>query len=65
MLGFSTTSEIYTQAYSYPKQATHKKSQAIDVTVRVFVMLDIYFVSVKYVFVTVKLVCVCVKFLKI
>jgi hypothetical protein len=35
------------------------------VTVRVFVMLDIYFVSVKYVFVTVKLVCVCVKLLKI
>jgi hypothetical protein len=31
------------------------------VTVHVFVMLDIYFVSVKYVFVCVKLVCVCVK----
>jgi hypothetical protein len=36
-----------------------------SVTVRVFVMLDIYFVSVNYVFVTVKLVCVCVKLLKI
>jgi hypothetical protein len=35
------------------------------VTVRVFVMLDIYFVSVKYVFACIKLVCVCVKFLKI
>jgi hypothetical protein len=35
------------------------------VTVRVFVMLGIYFVSVKYVFVCIKLMCVCVKFLKI
>jgi hypothetical protein len=34
------------------------------VIVRVFVMLDIYFVSVKYVFVCIKLMCVCVKFLK-
>jgi hypothetical protein len=32
------------------------------VTVRVFVMLGIYFVSVKYVFVSIKLMCVCVKF---
>jgi hypothetical protein len=35
------------------------------VAVRVLVMLDIYFVSVKYVFVSIKLVCVCVKLLKI
>jgi hypothetical protein len=35
------------------------------VTVRVIVMLDIYFVSVKYVFVSIKLVRVCVKLLKI
>jgi hypothetical protein len=34
------------------------------VTVRVLVMLDIYFVSVKYVFVSVKLMCVYVKLLK-
>jgi hypothetical protein len=34
------------------------------VTVRVFVMLGIYFVSVKYVFVSIKLVRVCVKLLK-
>jgi hypothetical protein len=32
------------------------------VTVRVFVMLGIYFVSVKYLFVSIKLMCVCVKF---
>jgi hypothetical protein len=36
-----------------------------DVTVRVFVMLDIYIVSVKYVFVSIKLMCVGVKLLKI
>jgi hypothetical protein len=36
----------------------------INVIVRVFVMLDVYFVSVKYVFVCIKLMCVCVKFLK-
>jgi hypothetical protein len=35
------------------------------VTVRVLVMLNIYFDSVKYVFVSVKLVCVYVKLLKI
>jgi hypothetical protein len=35
------------------------------VTVRVLVMLDIYFVSVKYVLVSVKLMCVYVKLLKI
>jgi hypothetical protein len=35
------------------------------VTVRVFVMLDIYIVSVKYVFVSIKLMCVGVKLLKI
>jgi hypothetical protein len=35
------------------------------VTVRVLVMLDIYFVSVKCVFVSIKLVRVCVKLLKI
>jgi hypothetical protein len=35
------------------------------VTVHVFAMLGIYFVSVKYMFVSIKLVCVCVKFLKI
>jgi hypothetical protein len=35
------------------------------VTVRVFVMLDIYFVSVKYVFVSIRLMYVCVKLLKI
>jgi hypothetical protein len=34
------------------------------VIVRVSVMLDIYFVSVKYVYVCIKLMCVCVKFLK-
>jgi hypothetical protein len=37
----------------------------MNVTVRAFVMLGIYFVSMKYVFVSIKLVCVCVKFLKI
>jgi hypothetical protein len=36
-----------------------------SVTVRVLVMLDIYFVSVKCVFVSIKLMCVCVKLLKI
>jgi hypothetical protein len=36
-----------------------------DVTVRVLVMLDIYFVSVKYMFVCIKLMCVYVKLLKI
>jgi hypothetical protein len=46
-------------------RVTTEGSSAAHVTVRVFVMLDIYFVSVKYVFVTVKLVCVCVKLLKI
>jgi hypothetical protein len=35
------------------------------VTVRVLVMLDIYFVSVKYMFVSIKLMCVYVKLLKI
>jgi hypothetical protein len=35
------------------------------VTVRVFVMLGIYFVNVKYIFVCIKLMCVYVKFLKI
>jgi hypothetical protein len=35
------------------------------VTVRVFVMLDLYFDSVKCILVSVKLLCVCVKFLKI
>jgi hypothetical protein len=35
------------------------------VTVRVFVMLGIYFVNVKYMFVCIKLICVYVKFLKI
>jgi hypothetical protein len=35
------------------------------VTVRVFVMLGIYFVSVKYMFVRIKLMCVYVKLLKI
>jgi hypothetical protein len=34
------------------------------VTVRVFAMLEIYFVSVNYVFVSMKLMCVCVKLLK-
>jgi hypothetical protein len=37
----------------------------VAVTVRVLVMLDIYFVSVKYVFVSIKLVRICVKLLKI
>jgi hypothetical protein len=37
----------------------------VAVTVRVLVMLDIYFVSVKYMFVSIKLMCVYVKFLKI
>jgi hypothetical protein len=36
-----------------------------SVTVRVLVMLDLYFVSVKYVFVRIKLMCVFVKFLKV
>jgi hypothetical protein len=35
------------------------------VTVRVFVMLDLYFDSVECMLVSVKLLCVCVKFLKI
>jgi hypothetical protein len=35
------------------------------VTVRVLVMLDMYFVSVKYVFDSIKLMCVSVKLLKI
>jgi hypothetical protein len=35
------------------------------VTVCVFVMLDLYFDSVKCMLVSVKLLCVCVKFLKI
>jgi hypothetical protein len=35
------------------------------VTVRVFVMLGIYFVSVKYMFVSIKFMCVFVKLLKI
>jgi hypothetical protein len=35
------------------------------VTVRVFVMLGMYFDSVKYVFVCIKLMCVYVKLLKI
>jgi hypothetical protein len=35
------------------------------VIVRVFVMLDLYFDSVKCMLVSVKLLCVCVKFLKI
>jgi hypothetical protein len=35
------------------------------VTVRVLVVLDIYFVSVKYMFVSIKLMCVYVKLLKI
>jgi hypothetical protein len=39
--------------------------QYILVTVRVLVILDIYFFSVKYVFVCIKLVCVFVKLLKI
>jgi hypothetical protein len=33
----------------------------VRVTVRVFAMLEIYFVSVNYVFVSMKLMCVCVK----
>jgi hypothetical protein len=40
-------------------------AKSFIVTVHVLVMLDIYFVSVKYVLVSVKLVCVYVKFLKI
>jgi hypothetical protein len=39
--------------------------QSISVTVHVFVMLGIYFVSVKYVFVCIKFMSVYVKFLKI
>jgi hypothetical protein len=35
------------------------------VTVRVLVMLDTYFVSVKYMFVCIKLMCIYVKLLKI
>jgi hypothetical protein len=42
-----------------------RAAQDISVTVRVFVMLDIYIVSVKYVFVSIKLMCVGVKLLKI
>jgi hypothetical protein len=37
----------------------------MGVTFCVFVMLDIYIVSVKYVFVSIKLMCVGVKLLKI
>jgi hypothetical protein len=29
-LGFSTAGEIFTQPHSYPKEATHQKSQAIE-----------------------------------
>jgi hypothetical protein len=39
--------------------------QHVHVTVHILVMLDMYFVSVKYMFVSVKLVCVYVKLLKI
>jgi hypothetical protein len=39
--------------------------QMVGVTVHVFVMLDLYFDSVKCMLVSVKLLCVCVKFLKI
>jgi hypothetical protein len=39
--------------------------RADGVIVRVLVMLDMYFVSVKYVFDSIKLMCVCVKLLKI
>jgi hypothetical protein len=39
--------------------------KCVSVTVRVLVMLDMYFVSVKYVFDSIKLMCVCVKLLKI
>jgi hypothetical protein len=31
-LGFSIVGEICTQAHSYPKQATHQKSQLIELT---------------------------------
>jgi hypothetical protein len=41
------------------------QSRVSAVTVRVLVMLDLYFVSVKYVFVCIKLICVYVKLLKI
>jgi hypothetical protein len=41
------------------------KSIKAIVTVRVLVMLDMYFVSEKYVFDSIKLMCVCVKLLKI
>jgi hypothetical protein len=47
------------------KHESYFYSSTICVTVRVLVMLDIYFVSVKYVFVSIKLVRVCVKLLKI
>jgi hypothetical protein len=40
-------------------------SEERSVTVRVFVMLGIHFVSMKYMFVCIKLMCVYVKFLKI
>jgi hypothetical protein len=50
---------------SHPLKKPQGPHEALDVTVRVLVMLDIYFDSVKYVFVSVKLVCVYVKLLKI
>jgi hypothetical protein len=40
-------------------------SSLLSVIVRVFVMLDLYFDSVKCMLVSVKLLCVCMKFLKI
>jgi hypothetical protein len=53
------------------RRALGRRAQAagaergVRVTVRVLVMLDMYFVSVKYVFDSIKLMCVCVKLLKI
>jgi hypothetical protein len=62
------TQEGHCQPGTDPTPRTTHVEQKLatqNVTVRVFVMLGIYFVSVKYVFVSVKLVCVYVKLLKI
>jgi uncharacterized membrane protein YjgN (DUF898 family) len=49
----------------YYPECSEFGSSRYSVTVRVLVMLDIYFVSVKYVLISVKLMCVYVKLLKI
>jgi hypothetical protein len=48
-----------------PRGPSGRRRRPAPVTVHVFVMLVIYFVSVKYLFVCIKLMCVYVKFLQI